>query len=79
MLYLITIVQFILSSISNGLLFWSVNHTLISSYSELNVFKKIWFVGEISNKLPKGLFGTKVYNTLDNHYWQYYNELILLQ
>ena len=61
--YLITIVKFIPSSASNGWLFWSVNHTLISSYSELNVFKKIWFAAEISNKLPKGLFGTKVYNT----------------
>ena len=61
MLPLITIVKFILSSISNGLLFWSVNHSLISSYSELNFFKKTWFVGEISNKLPKGLFGINVY------------------
>ena len=58
-LYLITIVKFILSSISNGWLFWSVNHTIISSYSELNVFKNIWFVGDISNRLPNGLFGTK--------------------
>ena len=41
-----------------------VNHFIISSHSELNVFKKIWFIGEISNKLPNGLFGTKVYNTL---------------
>ena len=53
--------------------------------SKLNVFKKIWFVGEISNKLPNGLCRTNVYKThirlltlLDNHYWQYYNELILL-
>ena len=66
MLYLITNVKFILSSISNGWLFWSVNHTLISSYSELNVFKKMWFAGEISNKLPKGLFGTNVNNTLES-------------
>ena len=79
MFYLITIVKFILSSISNGWLFWSVNHTLISSYSELNVFKNIWFVGEISNKLTNGLFGTIPLNLVDNHYLQYYNELILLQ
>ena len=53
--------------------------------SKLNVFKKIWFVGEISNKLPNGLYRTNVYKThirlltlVDNHYWQYYNELILL-
>ena len=37
-LHLITIVKFTLSSISNGWLFWSVKHTLISSYSELNIF-----------------------------------------
>ena len=65
-MYLITIVRFILSSISNGLLFWSVNHISISLYSELKVFKNIRLVGEISNKLPKGLFGTKVYNTLES-------------
>ena len=43
-LHVITIAKFVLSSISNGLLFWSVNQTLISLYSELNVFKMIWFV-----------------------------------
>ena len=66
-LYLITIVKFILSSISN----WLVNHTLISSYSELNGFKKIWFVGEISNKLPKVYLEQKyimLLNLVDNHY-----------
>ena len=52
MLHLISIVKFILSSISNGWLFWSVNHTSVSLYSELNVFKNTWFAGEISNKLP---------------------------
>ena len=66
MLHLITIIKFILSYISNGLLFWSMNHTLVSSYSELNVFTNTWFVGEISNKLPNGLLGTKVYNTLES-------------
>ena len=64
--YLITKVKFILSSISNGWLFWSVYHTSMSWNSELNVFKKIWFVGEISNKLPNGLFGTNVYKTLES-------------
>ena len=34
--------------------------------SELNVFKKIWLVGEISNKLPNGLFGTKMYKVLES-------------
>ena len=66
MLHLTTIVKFILSSISNGWLFWSVNHTLMSENSELNVFKNIWFVGEISNKLPNGLFGTNVYKTFES-------------
>ena len=66
MLYLITNIKFILSSISNGSLFWSVNHTLISLYSELNVFKNILFVGEISNKLPNGLFRTNVYKTVES-------------
>ena len=32
--------------------------------SDLNVFKMIWFVGEISNKLPNGLFVTDVCKTL---------------
>ena len=50
-IHLTPIGKFILSSISNGLLFWSVNHTLISSYSELN-------------ELPNGLFGTEVYNKM---------------
>ena len=66
MLYLITSVKFFLSSISSGWLFWSVNHTSMSWNSELNYFKKVWLVGEISNKLPNGLFGTKVYKTLES-------------
>ena len=71
-----------MSSISNGWLFCSVNYTSIAWNPELNVFKKIWFFGEISNKLPNGLLGTNVYKSLEsveNHYWQYYSELILLQ
>ena len=71
-----------MSSISNGWLFWSVNHTSMAWSSESNVFKKIWFFGEISNRLPNDLLGTNVYKTLnfaDNHYWQYYNGLLLLQ
>ena len=60
--YLIIRVRFILSSISNGLLISSVNDILISRNSELNAFKKIWFVGEIYNKLPNGLFGANVYS-----------------
>ena len=39
-----------------------MNDTIISSCSNLNVFKKISFVGEISNRLPNGLLGTNVCN-----------------
>ena len=81
MFYLITKIKFFLSSISNGWLFWSVNHTSMAWNSELNVFKKIWFAGDISNRLPNGLFEKKcirLLNLVDNHYWQYYHELVLL-
>ena len=59
-----------MSSISNSWLFWFVNHTSMVWNSELNVFKKIWFFGEISNKLPNNVIGMNVYKT-DNDYWQY--------
>ena len=36
--------MFILSSISSGLEFWSVNHTSIYENSELKVFKNIKFL-----------------------------------
>ena len=58
--------MFILSFISNGLEFWSVNQTSIYENSELKVFKNITFLGEISNKWPKDLSGTNVYKTLEN-------------
>ena len=64
-----TKVEFILSSVSNGWLFWSVNHTSMAWNSELNVFGKIWFFGEIFNELPNDLFGTNVYKTLESC-WQ---------
>ena len=42
----------------------------------------MWFVGEISNKLPNVPNKEQTYRGLltlaDNHYWQCYNELILL-
>ena len=75
-------VKFILSSTSNGLLVWPVNHILISWNSELNVSKKIWFVGEISNKLPNILFGTKVQNILESCWYSLLascNGLVLIQ
>ena len=78
-----TKVKFILSSISSGWLFWSVNHTSIYESSELNVFRKIQFVGAISNKLPKIVYMEqmciKFLNFVDNHCWQCYIELTLLQ
>ena len=61
-----TKVKFTLSSIANGWLFWSVNQTSMPWNSELSVFKNRWFVGEISDKLPNGLFGTNVYKTLES-------------
>ena len=70
-LHLITEVKFILSSIFNGWLFWSVNHTLISSYSESNVFKKIWFVEKVViNYQTVYLEQTYIrpLNLVDNHY-----------
>ena len=47
MYYLITKPKFILCSVSNGWLFWSVNHTSKYENSELNVFKNMKFVGEV--------------------------------
>ena len=71
-----------MSSISNGWLFWSVNHGSIAWNSEWNVFKKTWYFGEISNGLlPNDLFEKyvcKALNLVDNHCWQYHNELIIL-
>ena len=50
--------------------------------SELKVLKNINFSGEISNNWPKE-FSEKVCTALskyiDNHCWQYYNGLTLLQ
>ena len=71
MFYLIIKVKFIISSIPNGWLFWSVNHTSMSWNSGLNVFKKIWFIRKISNKLPNGYLEqiyTRLSNFVDNHY-----------
>ena len=65
-MYLITRVKFILSSISNGWLFWSVSHTSTAWNSELNVFKNVKFVGEIYSNRSNGLLGTNVYKTLES-------------
>ena len=57
-----------------------VNHTLISSYSDLNVFKKIWFVGEFLISYQTAYLeqiNIILLNLADNDYWQYPNEGIL--
>ena len=56
--------KFVLSSISRGLEFWSVNHTSIYENSESNVFKNITFSGEISNNWPDDLLGKNVCKAL---------------
>ena len=59
---------FILSFISTGLEFWSVNHTSIYENSESKVFKNIKFLGEIFNNWQNCLLGTNAYKTLE-FYW----------
>ena len=58
--------MFILSSISSGLKFWSVNHTSIYGNSESRVKKNIQSLAKISNNWPNGLLGKKVYKTLES-------------
>ena len=60
--------MFILSSISRGLEYWSVNHTSIYENSQSKVFKNMKCLREISNNWPKHLLGTNVYKTLES-YW----------
>ena len=55
--------MFILSSVSSGVEFWSVNHTSVYESSELKVFKNIKFLGEISNNWSNDLLRTNVYKT----------------
>ena len=52
--------MFILSSISSGLEFWSVNHTSIDEISESRFFKNLEVLGEISNNWPNDLLKTNV-------------------
>ena len=56
--------MFILSSISSGLEFWLVNDISMYKSSELNIFKNIKFLFEISNNWPNDVLGTNVYKTL---------------
>ena len=55
-----TKVIFILSFMSRGLDFWSVNYTSLYKSSASKVFKNIKFLGEISNNWPNSLLETKV-------------------
>ena len=55
----------VLSSISSGLEFWSVNQTSIYENSELKVLK-IYIFGEISSNWPNDLLGANVYKTLES-------------
>ena len=57
--------MFILSYISSGLEFWSVNHTSIYENSELKVFKNIKFLGKNLNNPPNDLLRTNVYKILE--------------
>ena len=54
---------FILISISSGLEFWSLNHTLTYESSESKVFKNIKFLDEISNNWPNVLLGINTCKT----------------
>ena len=58
--------MFILSSISSGLGFWSVNQTSIYENSELNVFKNMNFFEEISSNWPNYLLVINVYKILES-------------
>ena len=57
--------MYILSAISKGLEFWSVNHTSIYENSESKVFKNIQFLCEISNNWPNDLVGINLYKTIE--------------
>ena len=62
--------MFMLSSISRGLAFRSVNHNLIYENSWSKVFKNIKFLDEIFSNWPKDLLGKKLSNFVDNYDWQ---------
>ena len=55
--------MFILSSVSRGLEFWSVNHTSMYQNSESKDFKNKIFWDEISSNWPKDLLGINVYKS----------------
>ena len=55
-----------LFSISNALELWKVNHNLVYKSSQVNVFKNVKFLGEISSDWPNDLLGTNVHKTLES-------------
>ena len=59
--------MFILSSLSSGLEFWSLNHTSMYENADSKVFKNIKFLGEISSNWPNDLLKTNVYKTLESY------------
>ena len=62
--------MFILSSISSGWEFWSVNHTSIHEKSRLLVFKNTNVLGEISINWTNGVMEqmyTRLLNFVNNH------------
>ena len=68
--------MFVLSSIFSGLEFWSVSHTSIYENSELNVFKNIKVLDEMSNYWSNDLIETNLCKTLES--W-IYSLLTILQ
>ena len=58
--------MFILSSISRGLGFWSVDPTSIYKNSESKLFKNSKFLGEISNNWPNDFLGINVCKALES-------------
>ena len=58
--------MFILSFISRGSEFWSVNHTSMYENSKLKVFKNIIFLGEISSTWSNDSVGINVWKTLES-------------
>ena len=55
-----------LSSNSNGLEFWSVNHTSKHKNPELNDFINNFFLGEVSSNCPNDLLEINANKTLDS-------------
>ena len=60
---------YLLSSISSGLEFWSVNHISIYENSASKVFKHTKLLHELSNNWPHNFLGINVYKTLESC-WQ---------